>query len=83
MQEYIWANCYRQLGGTRQELIDCPAPVSDEAAAALLETYRHTDTLLPNLRYWVSTLRVSEIVVTDSRQSVDALTRDMQAAPGQ
>lgn len=82
VQEYIWAKCYRQLGGTRQELIDCPPPISDEAAAALLETYRHADTLLPNLRYWVSTLRVSEIVISDSRRNVDALARDMQAARG-
>lgn len=83
VQEYIWAKCYRQLGGTRQELIDCPPPISEDAAAALLETYRHTDTLLSNLRYWVSTLTVSEIVVTDSRRSVDALARDVQAARSQ
>ena len=83
VQEYIWATCYRQLGGTRQELIDCPAPISDETAAAVLTTYLHTDSLLPNLRYWVSTLRVSEIVVTDARKNVDGLARDIQAARGQ
>ena len=82
VQEYIWATCYRQLGGTRQELIDCPAPISDEAAAAVLATYLHTDSQLPNLRYWVSTLRVSEIVVTDARKNVDGLARDIQAARG-
>jgi hypothetical protein len=80
VQEYIWAKCYRQLGGTEQELIDCPSPISDEAAAALLEVFRENDSLLANLRYWVSTLRVSEIVVTDSHRTVEALARDVQAA---
>lgn len=80
VQEYIWTKCYRQLVGTRQQLIDCPSPISDEAAAALLDTYRSTDTLLANLRYWVATLKVSGIVMDETGKSVNALARELQAA---
>jgi hypothetical protein len=80
VQQYIWAHCFRQLGGTRQQLIDCPAPISEADAGALLETYRHADGLLPNLRYWVATLTVSQIVIGDARRTRDALARDIDAA---
>jgi hypothetical protein len=82
VQQYIWEHCYRQLGGVRQELIDCPAPIGEDASAALLDTYRHTDGLLPNLRYWVSTLKVSEIVIIDTRKDVDRLAGEIEAARG-
>ena len=80
IQQYIWDKCFRQLRGVRQELIDCPAPISDEASAALLETYRNSTTLLPHLRYWVATLSVSDLVITDTRKSATGLTRELEAA---
>ena len=80
VQQYIWDKCFRQLGGTRQQLVDCPSPISDAAAAVLLQDYRTRDTLLPNLRYWTSILRVSEIVIAGARADTDALQRDVTAA---
>ena len=80
VQQYIWEHCFRQLGGIRQELIDCPAPISEAEAGSVLETYHHTDGLLPNLRYWMATLKVSELVIGDARRTRDALARDIDAA---
>lgn len=80
VQQYIWEHCFRQLGGIRQELIACPAPISEAEAGALLETYRHTDGLLTNLRYWMATLKVSQLVIVDARRSRDRLARDIDAA---
>src|SRR5204863_4947564 len=80
VQQYIWDKCFRQLGGTLQELIDCPAPISEEESAALLDSYRNTPELLQNLRIWVSTLRVSEIVVLTQRKEADLLAREFEAA---
>ncbi len=80
VQQYIWEHFFRQLGGIRQELIDCPAPVSETEAAAVLDTYRHADGLLPNLRYWMATLKVSELVLVDARRSRDAMAREIDAA---
>lgn len=80
VQQYIWDKCYRQLEGTRQELVDCPAPISEDAAGALLESFRQAPELLPNLRYWVATLRVSELVIQEHRRILGPLARDVQAA---
>ena len=79
VQQYIWDKCFRQLVGTGQELIDCPAPISEAASAELLENYRNAASLLPTLRYWVATLRVSEIVIAESRAKVVGLEREVEA----
>jgi hypothetical protein len=83
IQQYIWDKCFHQLGGVRQELIDCPAPISEDEAAALLVDYRAAPGLLANLRYWVATLRVSEIVIGITRADADKLARDLGAARSQ
>ena len=82
VQEYIWEHCFRQLTGIRQKLIDCPAPISEGEAAAILDTYHHTDGLLTNLRYWIATLKVSDIVIGDARRVRESLARDIDAARG-
>ena len=80
VQQYIWGNCFRQLGGTNQVLIDCPSPISDQDAGALLETYRRSESLLQNLRFWVSTLRVSAIVLDGARKEAVSLAADLEIA---
>jgi hypothetical protein len=80
VQQYIWEKCFRQLGGTKQELVDCPAPISDQEAAVLLDSYAHSDSLLQNLRFWVSTLRVSAIVLDGARKEAVSLATDVAAA---
>jgi hypothetical protein len=80
IQEYIWSHCFRQLEGTNQELIDCPSPISEESAAALLESYRGADGLLQNLRYWTSTMRVSSIVLNGAREEAVSLVAGLDVA---
>jgi hypothetical protein len=60
IQEYIWARCYFQLTGVNQKLVDCPAPISEAEAGAVLATYHGTPQLLENLRYWHTWLGVSD-----------------------
>ena len=79
VQRYIWDKCYRQLAGTLQELIDCPSPISDVAAARILDGYAKEPSLLANLRYWVATLRVSQNVVRETQRTQAALSRDIEA----
>ena len=83
VQQYIWGKCFRQTGNNsaNQELIDCPSPISDEEAAAVLDSYRHSDTLLQNLRTWMSTLSVSEIVLDSTREDTAKLATEVEAAP--
>ena len=80
VQEYIWNQCFRQLQGTQQEYIDCPAPISEQEAAAILREFKRSDTLLQNLRYWMSTLKVSVIVIERTRNDTDRLLADVAAA---
>lgn len=80
VQRYIWEKCYRQLDGTRQQLIDCPPPISDEAAGQILAGYAREPSLLPNLRYWVSTLRVSENVMDETRRTQEAISAAVDRA---
>ena len=79
VQHYIWDRCFRQLSG-KQELIDCSSPISEQDAGAVIETYRRSDTLLQNLRFWMSTLRVSQIVLDTARQDAIRLAADVHAA---
>jgi hypothetical protein len=83
VQQYIWEQCFNQgKDGDRenQTLIDCPAPISEAEAAAVLDGYRRSDTLLPNLRTWMSTLRISSLVLASTRSQTEQLASDVQAA---
>ena len=59
VQEYIWEKCWRQLDGADQELIDCPSPIPETEAAALVHSFRADPELLQDLRFWRATLTVS------------------------
>lgn len=83
VQEHIWNHRFRQLkngNAANQSLIDCPSSVSDDEAAAILDTYRHSDTLLQNLRSWMSTLRVSTMALVGTHDDTDKLATEVQAA---
>jgi len=80
VQQYIWANCFRQLGGIRQELVDCPSPIKEVEAGVVLDSYQHSETLLENLRFWMSTLGVSSIVLNGAREDAVSLAADVDAA---
>ena len=83
IQEYIWSQCFRQRGGVSQDLIDCPSPIAEPEANGLLAAYRSSDTLLPNLRIWMSTVRVSEIIIEGMRRDASTLAHDLSKASGE
>lgn len=74
VQKYIWSHCFRQLEGIEQELVDCPSPIPEQAAGAVLATYRSTAGLMENLRYWSTWLEVSQLVVGSADQQARALS---------
>lgn len=80
VQEYIWASCFKQLKGTMQEYLDCPSPISEKQAASILAEYAKSGDLLHNLRYWMSTLKVSLIVIDVTRMETDQLLIKVDAA---
>jgi hypothetical protein len=78
VQEYIWEHCWRQTD-LSQELIDCPAPIGEEASAALLADYTASPELLRELRYWMATLRVSGVIVGVARERAGELMEEVEA----
>ncbi|HET7924837.1 MAG TPA: hypothetical protein VFL30_08050 [Rhodanobacteraceae bacterium] len=72
-QRYIWEHCFGEASYYEQTLVDCPSPMSEQDAAALLGTYRQTPALLDNLRAWMSLLRVSSIVLGNTRGTADQM----------
>jgi hypothetical protein len=82
VQEYIWTHCFRQEHGISQTLLDCPSPIPEPEARAILDAYRASDSLLPNLRIWMSTLRINEIVTEGMRHDALALADDLAKVQG-
>jgi hypothetical protein len=79
VQEYIWNKCWRQRIGADQELIDCPSPIPEAEAAAIIDNYRSEETLLQNLRFWRTQMHVSvQIINTVERQARDLDGRVMK-----
>jgi hypothetical protein len=76
VQEYIWTHCWTQGAGASQTLIDCPSPIPEAEAKAILDGYLKSDSLLANLRIWMSTLRVSQVIVAGMLRDEEALAKD-------
>lgn len=75
VQQYIWSKCWKQRAGADQELVDCPAPISESEASAILQGYRSNADLLPNLRFWRGQMYVSQLIVV----GVDKQARELDA----
>lgn len=65
IQHYIWTNCYWSSAGGEQEMRDCPSPVSEARAAAVVDTIRREPALMAELRYWMSTMHVASLIGRD------------------
>lgn len=82
IQQYIWSHCYRESSYYDQGFIDCPAPVDESAASTILASFKQSPSLLHNLRSWMSTLRISSLVLANSREEASKLATKMKAAGG-
>ena len=83
VQVYIWNHCFNETRSLMtQQLLACPSPISPREAAATLAVYRQSPTLLDHLRTWMSTLRVSAIVLDNLRQDNRRLAAEITAAQG-
>jgi hypothetical protein len=82
VQQYIWSRCFTESSFITQQFVDCDAPIGAQEASTILRSYRDSPALLNQLRAWMSTLRVSEIVLVndrrDAKQLDAAVTRAMQ-----
>lgn len=80
VQQYIWSRCFRETSYATQEFVDCPSPISGQAAAAILSSFKADHSVLDNLRTWMSTLRISEIVLRNDRRAEQQLAAGLERA---
>ena len=72
IQEYIWAECYASATDS-QQLVDCPAPVTEQEALAVLQQFGQSPELLRNLRFWISTNGLAITLSAGLQREADAL----------
>ena len=80
VQQYIWDRCYRESSYADQGFVDCPSPISEQEALAILSSFKAAPSLLDNLRAWMSTLRISQIVLNNNRREAQQLATQVDQA---
>jgi len=62
IQNYIWDNCYASDEDLDQTMHDCESPIDEARAAAIIEVISTDQSLMKELRYWMSTMHVAGII---------------------
>jgi hypothetical protein len=86
IQLYIWEKCWQVDPSGQQRALACRSPVDEARAAAVVDAISDDTTLMQELRYWMSTMRVAETtgrnnmgVAIGIRNAVDAKVGDRKA----
>jgi hypothetical protein len=79
IQLYLWDKCWQSEMSGKQRAVACSSPVDEARARAVVDVIRSDTTLMRELRYWMSTMRVAESVgriymgvATGLRDAIDA-----------
>lgn len=62
IQRYIWDSCYSSTWDGGQQFYQCESPISEAEAAALANSLANNDQLVAELRYWMSTMHIAQII---------------------
>ena len=73
VQQYIWSHCISESSYLTQAFLDCKSPIGENEAAAILASYKQSPTLLDNLRFWMSQLGISSLVLANDRRDATQL----------
>jgi hypothetical protein len=83
VQLYIWNSCYASDASGEQALQNCASPISEARAAEIVSAIGQDQTLMSELRYWISTMQVASQIGRDRTKfarhmlaSVEAELRD-------
>lgn len=79
---YIWDACHREFNYDDQELIACGAPTGDIEIAAVLEEAATAPELLPQLRFWMSTLKTANEMLDLNTAAARGLIAELEAEQG-
>ena len=78
IQEYVWKHCYDGSTGNDQKLLDCPAPVTEAEAQAVLEQYRASPELTRELRFWMANVSTSLVLMGTIQTEAEGLDKEIQ-----
>lgn len=83
VNDYIWTRCI-EGGGTQEERFDpdCPSPITDVDAQALLDRYVSAPGLVPALRFWVSNQKIASNMIQGAMKDASALQVDVRSRLG-
>ena len=73
VQNYIWENCYTSDTSGKQKMFSCPSPIDQKRAKEIVDALASDKTLMDELRYWMSTMRVSLLIGRDRAASAKEL----------
>lgn len=82
VQNYIWENCYESDTLGRQKMFSCASPIDEKHAKEIVDALASDEALMNELRYWMSTMRVSLLIGRDrvaNAREVIALAEAAQA----
>ena len=70
----VWAHCHKAPAFDEQYLYDCKSPMPEAQAQAVLDAYVTDPQLLSELRYWITNLEVSMILIELNQKAALDLT---------
>ena len=73
IQAYIWDSCYESNASGFQRMFDCPPPVDEKTARDVVDTLADNALLMEELRYWMSTMHVAQLIANDRVAAATAL----------
>jgi hypothetical protein len=79
VQRYIWTHCHRTDSRVGQELLDCPAPIGESEANAVIESFRKNETLTAELRFWMTSVNTSLVILDVVRRTAERVAADVKA----
>ena len=77
---YIWDACHREFNYDDQELLDCAAPIGDAEIEAILADVTANPDVVPQLRFWMSTLKTAREMLDLNTAAAAELVAGLEAS---
>ena len=77
IQQYIWKHCYNGSSSGGQQLLDCPSPISEAEAQAVLVQYRQSPRLTNGLRFWMVNVGTGLMLMRTIASEAESLAQDI------
>ena len=79
IQSYIWDSCYESNASGFQRMLECESPIDEQTARTVTDTLAGNALLMEELRYWMSTMHVAQLIANDRVAAATALKKLIRA----